>query len=106
MDIVRFALTLPINYRLSSKQGKLLLRHIGKDYLPDEILHQVKRGFGMPVAAWLRNELKPRLMELPDKLDTFGCFSKSYVQHLVDEHLAGKNDHGSKLWALICCGEA
>ena len=105
MDVVRFALTLPIDYRLSSKQGKLLLRHIGKDYLPDEILHLVKRGFGMPVSAWLRNELKPHLMALPGKLDTFGCFSKAYVQRLVDEHLAGKNDHGSKLWALICCGE-
>ena len=106
MDVVRFALTLPIDYRLSLRQGKLLLRHIGKEYLPGEILQQVKRGFGMPVSAWLRKELKPYVMELPDKLDSFGCFSKSHIRRLVSDHLAGRADHGSKLWALICCGEA
>ena len=103
MDVVRFALTLPIDYRLTLKQEKLLLRHIGREYLPDAILHQVKRGFGMPVAAWLRNELKPYVTELPDKLDSFGCFDKPYLRRLIREHLDGKADHGAKLWALICC---
>ena len=105
MDVVRFALTLPIDCRLSIRRGKLLLRHIGREYLPDEILHQVKRGFGMPVSAWLRKELKPYAAELPDKLDAFGCFSKSFVRRMVNEHFAGAADHGPKLWALICCGE-
>ena len=103
MDVVRFALTLPVDYRLTLRQGKLLLRHIGREYLPDVILHQVKRGFGMPLAAWLRNELRPHAAELPDKLDSFGCFDKSYLRRLVKEHLEGSADHGAKLWALICC---
>ena len=103
MDVVRFALTLPVDYRLTLKQGKLLLRHIGREYLPDEILRQVKRGFGMPVAAWLRNELKSYVTELPDRLDSFGCFDKPYLRRLIREHLDGKADHGAKLWALICC---
>ena len=106
MDVVRFALTLPVDYRLNLRQGKLLLRRIGREYLPDAILHQVKRGFGMPVAAWLRNELKSHLLALPDKLDACGCFDKPYLRRLVQEHLDGKADHGAKLWALICCAEA
>ena len=105
MDVVRFALNLPLKYKLNMRQGKLMLRRLGEKKLPSEIYRHAKRGFGMPVAAWLRNELKAVVQELPQRLQTFGFFKQKAVEALVTEHLSGKCDHGAKLWALLAmCG--
>lgn len=105
MDVVRFALKLPLDYKLNLRQGKLILRRLGEKKLPSEIYSQAKRGFGMPVAAWLRNELKDVVQELPKKLQSFGFFDQKTLEALVAEHLLGKCDNGAKLWALLAmCG--
>ncbi len=105
MDVVRFALKLPLDYKLNLRQGKLILRKLGEKKLPSEIYSQAKRGFGMPVAAWLRNELKDVVQELPKRLQSFGFFEQKALEVLVSEHLSEKSDHGAKLWALLAmCG--
>ncbi|MBR4125697.1 MAG: hypothetical protein IKR13_05800, partial [Victivallales bacterium] len=67
MDIVRFALTLPLDYRFNSRENKRILRNIGKEFLDPRILTQPKRGFGTPVADWYRNELASIAQKLADE---------------------------------------
>ena len=61
--------------------------------------------FGVPVAEWLRGGLREQTRALAADLGTWdrrGLLSRSVVQTLVDEHLAGGQNHAFALWGLFC----
>src|SRR5256885_8926246 len=62
-----------------------------------------KVGFSVPLALWLRTELKPLLCDVlsKDGLTAVGYLEHGEVEKLVSEHLSGSANHESKLWALI-----
>lgn len=108
IEIAEFALSLPWNMRVTTKSRKLLLREIGKTILCPELLKQTKRGFGMPVSAWLRNRQTGLLQKLVRDLplwDKDGWFNPKAIQKMSEEHIAGKQDHGPQLWNLLCLQE-
>ena len=105
MEVTEFALRVPRPFRVTSRQRKRLLRAVGADWLPAELLRQTKRGFGVPVAAWLRGELAPVMRELAASVrqwDRDGWLNHDTVGRLVREHLDGGVDHGAELWNLHC----
>jgi asparagine synthase (glutamine-hydrolysing) len=61
-----------------------------------------KRGFGVPLDAWLRNELGYRLDSLvrPDAPIADHADTGS-IRRLINEHRAGRRNHGYFLWRLI-----
>ena len=71
--------------------------------LPDEIVERGKKGFGMPVARWLRGPLRDMVSAAlaPDKLQREGFFQPAYVSRLLDDHLQGRRDHRKQLWTLF-----
>jgi len=74
-----------------------------KDLLPPTIADRAKKGFGIPVAEWLKRELRePLLDELSDeRLDRQGLFRSAEVRRLLEEHLSGRRDHRKQLWTLF-----
>lgn len=56
--IVEFSQTLPLNLRLTPTAGKYVLKNLLGKYLPEELFMRPKSGFAVPVAEWLRNDLK------------------------------------------------
>lgn len=105
MDVTRFALQLPRAYRVTCRERKRLLRSVGEGIIPPDLLRQTKRGFGVPVASWLRGELAGAMREMAADLrrwDSDGWFAGAVVDRYVREHLAGVRDHGAKLWVLYC----
>ena len=105
MDVTRFALQLPRQYRVTCRERKRLLRSLGVGIIPPSLLRQTKRGFGVPVAAWLRSELAPAMRALvaeQRQWDRDGWFDGGVLARYVDEHLAAQCDHGARLWALYC----
>ena len=71
--------------------------------LPPSILSRPKKGFGIPVARWLRGELAPLLDRLldPERLTRQGLFRPEEVARRIDEHRAGVRDHRKPLWTLL-----
>jgi asparagine synthase (glutamine-hydrolysing) len=71
--------------------------------LPQNIIYRKKKGFGMPVGAWMRGELRSFVTDLLSQgtLDRIGFFNAAYVEGLMTEHFAGTHDHRKKLWTLI-----
>lgn len=105
MEVVRFALSLPLEYRFNSKENKRILRHIGKDFLDPRILSTPKRGFGTPIADWFRNDLAPvarKLAAEAPEWDKHNILNASTLKQIVSEHLQGSANHGSLLWTLYC----
>ena len=60
--IVEFAYSLPQNIKLT-KGAKSILKEILYKYIPKELIDRPKKGFGVPLKIWFRNELKNRLYE-------------------------------------------
>ena len=60
-------------------------------------------GFGVPVSRWFRNELKNYVYEIlldPRTLNR-GYFRRDGIERLLNDHIAARYDHSSKIWALL-----
>jgi asparagine synthase (glutamine-hydrolysing) len=101
--VVEFAARLPWRLKLSWTRTKLLLRRAVRGVVPDEILRRPKKGFGIPVAAWIRGPLRPLFEEsLSEKaLRDGGVFDPPAVRALLSAHLGGRADLRKPLWTLL-----
>ena len=83
--LAEFTARLPVRHRLHGFQRKYLLKKAFADLLPQEILRRGKRGFQIPVAAWLRGRLRPLMEDMlsADRLQRQGIFNPRAVQTLM-----------------------
>jgi asparagine synthase (glutamine-hydrolysing) len=101
--VAEFAASLPLEYKLKGSKGKYILKKAVEDLLPKTILQRPKKGFGIPIAEWLKNRLNPLLRDLlaPDRLKKQGLFNADFVQKLIKEHETGAASHHKQLWTLL-----
>ncbi len=102
--VMEFAFALPENMKLRGYGGtKWILKEAFKDMLPPKIYRRGKMGFGIPLGAWFRGELKGFWADacLSGKALGRGYFNPEAVRGLWDEHQRGARDHGYRLWALL-----
>ncbi|HCA60229.1 MAG TPA: asparagine synthase (glutamine-hydrolyzing) [Blastocatellia bacterium] len=99
----QFAASIPVEYKLRGKSGKVILKEAMRDLLPQDILHRPKKGFGIPIAEWLKGRLNPLMHDMlaPERLNKQGLFSADYVQRLITEHETGRASHHKELWTLL-----
>jgi len=102
--LIEFAASLPTQLKVPTVQLKHLLKKAVSMWLPREIVYRQKRGFSVPVAEWMRGELRSWLDETlgEEKLKRNGLFSVSFVRRLLEEHWARQADHRRLLWPLFC----
>ena len=98
-----FAFALPTKHKVRGLSKKILLRKAAEPLLPREVVHGRKRGFSIPAAAWLRNELVPFTRETlsAETLTRQGFFRPQTVTRLIDEHVARTEDRSRQLWGLL-----
>jgi asparagine synthase (glutamine-hydrolysing) len=101
--VAELALALPRRMKVRGFQKKRLLRQAVAPLLPDAVLRGEKRGFSVPMAAWLRGDLHPLARDLlsADNLRRTGFFRPESVTRLLDDHVAGRADNSRKVWALL-----
>jgi asparagine synthase (glutamine-hydrolysing) len=103
VGLAEFLGRLPARLKLRRLDTKHLLKRAMADLLPEGIADRPKKGFGIPVAQWLKGELREALEDelSPDRLEGQGLFVPSEVRRLLDEHMTGKRDHRKPLWTLF-----
>jgi len=101
--VAEFAASLPASYKLRGRTTKYILKRAVKDYLPPSVIRRGKKGFGVPVAEWLKENLRPLARDLlsPDRVRRAGVFNPDYVSRLQDEHERGVANHRKLLWTLL-----
>jgi asparagine synthase (glutamine-hydrolysing) len=101
--VTGLALSLPTSMKVRRLTKKRLLRRAVAPLLPEAILSGQKRGFSMPLAAWLRGELAPFARDVlsPANVERQGFFRAEAVQRLLDDHAARRGDQSRKIWALL-----
>lgn len=103
-ELVEFAASVPRKFKVTLTDRKRLLKAAASDLLPSLIRGRNKRGFGVPISAWLRHELRSETEALARSSDQAFAdgLDVGVIDRLVREHLAGSHDHGYGLWALLC----
>ena len=102
--VAELALALPTSAKVRGLAKKRLLRSVAATLVPREVARGAKRGFSIPMAAWLRGDLLPMARDLlaPDALRRGGVLDPAPVTRLLDEHVARRDDHSRALWGLLC----
>ena len=102
-EVVDLVLALPGRFKQSLRRDKILLRQVASGLLPKAGSLRRKRGFEVPIGAWLRGPLRPAMRDQlsSKKLAESGVLRAAEVSHIVEEHLAGGRDNGRALWSLM-----
>ncbi|KYP15118.1 asparagine synthase (glutamine-hydrolyzing) [Flavihumibacter sp. CACIAM 22H1] len=102
-SIVEFAFQLPVDFKIQGTDKKRILKDTFKYLLPPETLKFSKKGFGVPVNLWMRNELKSELKKYtsPSFIEKQSIFDVDFVNRVVTEHMNGLQNHTAKLWNLF-----
>lgn len=100
--LVEFAAQLPESMKLENGVGKVLLRRVMQDILPERILHRTKMGFPVPMQTWLGGPLKQFTRETLMASDS-ACrryFDPAVLEELVSGQESGA-DRQQELWTLV-----
>ncbi len=103
-DVVAFAWSLPLAWKIEQGQRKILLRRVLSRYLPAELVDRRKMGFGIPVGEWLRTDLREWAEELLDeqRLRHDGFFDSRLVRQEWQAWLESNNPRrASRFWSIL-----
>jgi asparagine synthase (glutamine-hydrolysing) len=101
--LVEWLAQLPPALKGPRQPYKALLKQAMGDALPDVVKQRGKQGFGLPLTAWLKYDLRPLVEQHlhPDHLRAQGLFDGDAVGRLWHEHVTGQQDHRKALWSLL-----
>jgi asparagine synthase (glutamine-hydrolysing) len=101
--VAEYVASLPSNYKLRGQKTKYILKKAVKEMLPPFVTKRGKKGFGVPVAEWLKVKLRPLARDLlsPERVRRAGVFNPNYIARLQDEHERGVANHRKLLWTLL-----
>ncbi|MBI3572131.1 asparagine synthase (glutamine-hydrolyzing) [Candidatus Kaiserbacteria bacterium] len=100
--LVEFVNRLPYSYKLHGFTTKYMLKRLMRGKLPELIINRTKKGFAVPVGAWINGPLRAWADDLLlGSGGRAGLFKPVYISKLLREHRAGTRDHRKKLWNLL-----
>lgn len=101
--VVEHAFSMPSTFKIKKKERKIILKDTFSYLIPEKLFSAKKHGFGVPIDDWLRTTLKNKLYEAiqKDYLEKQGLFNHDFIREIVENHISGKENRGSELWAFL-----
>lgn len=101
--LIEFAGTLSSSLKLRGGDSKYILKKSMAHRLPQKILSRGKQGFSVPLAGWLRGELREFAEQtlFSSRRISREYFSNVCIEKIWNSHLSGAQDNASQLWALV-----
>ena len=89
--------------KIQKGKGKFILRKILSKYLPDRLINRPKMGFGVPLASWLRNDLKEWMLDTLNekRINEQGLFNFKKINNLMTAHLDQSHNYHYELWQIL-----
>jgi asparagine synthase (glutamine-hydrolysing) len=102
-EFMEFAASLPADLKLRGAHTKYIFKRAVRPLLPAAIIDRPKKGFGVPLESWFRNELRDLSGDLllDGRLTARGYFKHGAVSRMLDEHRRGVASWHNQLWSLL-----
>jgi asparagine synthase (glutamine-hydrolysing) len=103
VDVMEMAFSMPAGLKIRNGERKWVLKQAMRSVLPERILARSKEGFSIPMKNWLRRELQPLMRDLLSRarVRARGLFDAAEIARLVEEHVAGRENHAHTLFPLM-----
>jgi asparagine synthase (glutamine-hydrolysing) len=96
------AARIPSKLKLRGWEGKYIFKRAMSSLLPQEILARRKQGFIVPIAEWLRGELRELAGSLLfDSGAQDGVLEREAVKRLWKGHQSGMREYSRPLWTIM-----
>jgi len=102
-ELLELAVSLPPLSKVAGMELKMVLKAAVATQVPREILRRRKRGFGVPLDRWFREDLKSYMtaqLKTP-QTRVRQHLRGSFIDRVLDEHERGLRNHGQVLWMLL-----
>lgn len=101
--LMEFVASIPSRQKVRFGIKKYLFKKAVAPWLPREIIHRDKQGFGVPLDRWFRGELRELARDtlLSQRAVGRGYFRREAVMRLLDEHVTGAANWHHHLWNLL-----
>jgi asparagine synthase (glutamine-hydrolysing) len=103
LELMRLAASIPEYLQLRGGVAKNVLKEAMTPWLPADVIHRSKTGFGVPLRRWLRTDLDELVQGLlsPSVVSARGLMDPTAVQRIIADNASGKSDHGYLIYALL-----
>lgn len=102
-ELARLAWRIPSAIHFADGRGKWLLRELLARFVPRDAFERPKQGFAVPVARWLRTDLKTWAQDLlsTERLRRQGILEPALVARRWQQHLDGRMNWAANLWGIL-----
>ena len=102
-ELIEAVSAMPATAKIRDGRLRVVQKESMRGRLPGRVLQKKKRGFGCPVGAWFRTDLRPLLRDslAPSALAKAGILDSAKVETLITEHERYREDHTDLLLALL-----
>ncbi len=103
LQVARAAWDIPASVHLKDGKGKWVLRQLLERYVPREMFDRPKSGFAIPLARWLRGELREWADALldPVAIRREGYFAVTQIERRWRQHVRAQMDWSFHLWGVL-----
>jgi asparagine synthase (glutamine-hydrolysing) len=98
------AFSLPGSEKIRGRVQKAALKDAARAWLPDEVIDRPKASFGVPLRAWVTNDLRELVDDvlLRGELVGTGFLQREPLERLVADQRSGRRDESKQIWQLLC----
>jgi asparagine synthase (glutamine-hydrolysing) len=101
-EIIDLARSLPPGFKQTLKHRKRVLKDVALRYLPAEIVHRRKSGFGVPLSLWFaRHGPLTQMLNEVIRANQTDLPSQPMLNALLKQHMSGLSDHSELLWGAL-----
>jgi asparagine synthase (glutamine-hydrolysing) len=102
-ELAALAFSLPSELKASRRGLKRVLKEAGRGLVPDDVLSGSKKGFGVPVDRWFREDLGAYVDSMlgAPSARVRTRVDPAALDRLLGEHRGRRRDHGHAIWTLL-----
>jgi asparagine synthase (glutamine-hydrolysing) len=101
--LVEWVAQIPSEQKVWNNEGKALLKAALEPYLPHECMYRTKVGFRVPVAKFMREEIREQTESvlLGERFLDRRIMRREFVSQIFSDHCEKREEHGTRLWNLL-----
>ena len=101
--VVEYAAGIPASLKLNGTEKKYILKKTFESLLPNDILYRKKMGFSVPLAQWLRHDIKDFAEQtlFGPNSGIANYFDINQIKQLWESHQTGKRAYSNELWSFL-----